>query len=275
MPIAEARALMTFPTEREIVERALSTGARHLMQQTALIEEHRAARRPTGRFCWLGDARPIRGHPRGASGGARARRPVRPVAHGRVWVTGPDAGAALAYALVTDPPRLAVGRAHYSMIMRRRRRHHRRPDRLPAAPKTASWSCPMPPTARRSAAALRERLAGFDATLDDASLRTSLVAIQGPLPRGHPGAADDGRSGAAQVLRHRGWIAWPACRRLVARTGYTGEDGFEIFVDWDEAVPLWDALLAAGDRQRPGALRPGRARHAAAGGGHAAVRQRA
>jgi aminomethyltransferase len=33
----------------------------------------------------------------------------------------------------------------------------------------------------------------------------------------------------------------------VARTGYTGEDGFEMFVDWDDAQQLWDALLEAGE----------------------------
>ena len=38
---------------------------------------------------------------------------------------------------------------------------------------------------------------------------------------------------------------------LVARTGYTGEDGFEVFVDGAAAATLWDALLAAG--QPPGA----------------------
>jgi aminomethyltransferase len=32
---------------------------------------------------------------------------------------------------------------------------------------------------------------------------------------------------------------------LVARTGYTGEDGFEVFVDWERAADLWDALLPA------------------------------
>jgi aminomethyltransferase len=33
---------------------------------------------------------------------------------------------------------------------------------------------------------------------------------------------------------------------LVARTGYTGEDGFELFVPWDAAPALWDELFAAG-----------------------------
>ncbi len=32
----------------------------------------------------------------------------------------------------------------------------------------------------------------------------------------------------------------------VARTGYTGEDGFELFVEWDAAVELWDRLIHAG-----------------------------
>ena len=35
---------------------------------------------------------------------------------------------------------------------------------------------------------------------------------------------------------------------LIARTGYTGEDGFELFLDWDDALPVWDALLEAGQR---------------------------
>ena len=32
----------------------------------------------------------------------------------------------------------------------------------------------------------------------------------------------------------------------VARTGYTGEDGFEIYLAWNDAEPVWDRLLAAG-----------------------------
>ena len=33
---------------------------------------------------------------------------------------------------------------------------------------------------------------------------------------------------------------------ILARTGYTGEDGFELFVAWDDAVRVWDTLLEAG-----------------------------
>ena len=34
---------------------------------------------------------------------------------------------------------------------------------------------------------------------------------------------------------------------LVSRTGYTGEDGFEIYMPWDEGAPVWDAVMKAGE----------------------------
>src|SRR5713226_888409 len=46
-------------------------------------------------------------------------------------------------------------------------------------------------------------------------------------------------------------VAGVAC--LVARTGYTGEDGFEIACEWNAAPELWDALVEAG---RPDPLVP-------------------
>lgn len=36
---------------------------------------------------------------------------------------------------------------------------------------------------------------------------------------------------------------------IIARTGYTGEDGFELFCPWDDTPLLWEALLEAGDKQ--------------------------
>jgi aminomethyltransferase len=49
----------------------------------------------------------------------------------------------------------------------------------------------------------------------------------------------------------RGAVAGIDC--LVARTGYTGEDGFELFCDARRAAALWEALMAAGE---PHGLRP-------------------
>ena len=61
---------------------------------------------------------------------------------------------------------------------------------------------------------------------------------------------------------------------LVARTGYTGEAGFELLVAPDGAAALWTALLEAGSGGGPGSGRPRGPRHAAPRGSHAALRQR-
>ena len=94
-------------------------------------------------------------------------------------------------------------------------------------------------------AELRERLAGHDAALDDASLRTSLVAVQGPRAAElFAPLTDVDLTG----LKYYAIAEGHACGKpaLIARTGYTGEDGFELFLDWDDALPVWAALLDAG-----------------------------
>ena len=77
-----------------------------------------------------------------------------------------------------------------------------------------------------------------------------MIAVQGPTAReralglldekGAAVAANLGKFAAAEVMAKDGTPLF------VARTGYTGEDGFEIVVPEANAVALWDALLAAG-----------------------------
>jgi aminomethyltransferase len=188
------------------------------VQYEGLVEEHRAVRSAAGLF---------------------------DLSHmGEMYVTGAGAAAALDYALVSAPSKLAVGRAQYSMICAADGGViddlivYRLGDaRFLAVPNASNTPA--------VAAALCERLERFDAALDDASMRTSLVAIQGPR--------------AMEVLqpfvdielagvRYYSGTETRACGvpALLARTGYTGEDGFELFVSWDDAVTVWDALLVAG-----------------------------
>jgi aminomethyltransferase len=85
----------------------------------------------------------------------------------------------------------------------------------------------------------------FDATLDDRSDRTALVAPQGPRAAELlAGLTDLDLSTLRNYRSMRGTVAGVDC--LVARTGYTGEDGFELFCVASQARRLWDALLAAG-----------------------------
>jgi len=188
------------------------------VQYAGIIEEHRAVRERAGLF---------------------------DLSHmGELFVEGPDAGAALAYALVTNPPTLAEGRAHYSMmtaadggIVDDLIVYRLGLERFLVVANASN--------AQIVSDALAERLVGFKAVLDDRSLATALVAIQGPrsVEIVRPLTDID-----LEALRYyaiaEGTVAGiPA---LVARTGYTGEDGFEVFVDTARAVDLWDALMAAG-----------------------------
>jgi aminomethyltransferase len=93
---------------------------------------------------------------------------------------------------------------------------------------------------------VRERSAGHDARVTDATDDYALVAIQGPAAAGILAPlADDLDLGAikyyagtfGEVAGHRAWVA---------RTGYTGEDGFEVFCRPGDAVPIWEALAAGG-----------------------------
>ena len=163
---------------------------------------------------------------------------------GEVWVSGAGAGIGLAASVVSDPTRLAEGRAHYSMICAH---DGGIIDDLIVYRVAAERFMVVPNASNREAvaAALRERLSGPDAALDDASLRTSLVAVQGPR--------------AAEVLqpltdidlaslKYYSIASGHACGQpvLIARTGYTGEDGFELFVAPGDAEKLWQALTDAG-----------------------------
>lgn len=80
----------------------------------------------------------------------------------------------------------------------------------------------------------------------DISDETALLALQGPkaleiLQRA--GVSVD--LGALKIFRFQtGKVAGVSC--TIARTGYTGEDGVELFCAWNDAPALWSALLAAG-----------------------------
>jgi len=162
---------------------------------------------------------------------------------GELYIEGPDAGAALGAALVSDPSSLAIGRAQYSMICTP---HGGIIDDL-IVYRLGDARFLVVANAGNAAIvsdALAGRLEGFRAVLDDRSLATGLLAVQGPR-------AADVLSPLTDVdlttLRYyaatEGTVA--GIGGLVARTGYTGEDGFEVFVETSHTVALWDALLEA------------------------------
>ncbi len=188
------------------------------LQYSGILDEHRAVRERVGLF---------------------------DLSHmGELWVTGGGAANGLAAALVTDPPRLATGRAHYSLMCAA---DGGIIDDLIVYRLAEERFLLVPNAANREVVAetLRERLAGHDALLDDGSLRTSLVAVQGPRAAALLAPLTDID---LETLRYYSIAEGHACGQpaLIARTGYTGEDGFEIFVEWSAALPVWTTLTDAG-----------------------------
>jgi aminomethyltransferase len=91
-----------------------------------------------------------------------------------------------------------------------------------------------------------------DVVLDDRRAVSALIALQGPRSVEILQALVDGDVAA---LRYYSAADMTVCGRpaLVARTGYTGEDGFELFTAAEDAVAVWRAVLDAG---RPAGLEP-------------------
>mgnify|MGYP001192845972 CR=1 FL=1 len=170
---------------------------------------------------------------------------------GEITVSGPEAGALLDHALVGHLSALAPGRARYTMICDAAggilddlivyRLGER--DYLVVA-NAANTDTVL--------AALTERQAGWDATVRDDRDAYALLAVQGPASPAVLAELTD-----ADLAKLRYYAAEPATvaghRVLLARTGYTGEDGFELFCAPEHAVELWRALTAAGE---PHGLRP-------------------
>lgn len=101
--------------------------------------------------------------------------------------------------------------------------------------------------AERDVAWLRERLAesGLNATVEDISSQTGMIAIQGPRAVEITKRLTDDPV-AELGSYHWGLATVAGIPLMIGRTGYTGEDGYELFPPIECVGELWDALLDAG-----------------------------
>ncbi|WP_395772186.1 glycine cleavage system aminomethyltransferase GcvT, partial [Arenimonas sp.] len=90
------------------------------------------------------------------------------------------------------------------------------------------------------------QVAGFDVVLKERA-DLAMVAVQGPNARAKVLSllSSEGAAVAAALGK---FVACDADGLFIARTGYTGEDGFEIMVPEDRAIAFWQSLAAAGVR---------------------------
>ena len=102
-------------------------------------------------------------------------------------------------------------------------------------------------------AALQDRSADFDVELTDLTDDIVLIAVQGPASRAILDATEGLAVDAIDELKYYACAAATFAGSekdstdvLVARTGYTGEDGYELYIDVADAPALWAALATAG-----------------------------
>jgi len=172
---------------------------------------------------------------------------------GGVSITGPEAGAFLDHALVGNLSALREMRARYTMICADDGGvlddlivYHNAPGEYFLVSNAANADTVL--------VALLERAAGFDVAVRDVSAGQALIAVQGPRAEEilREVLTEDPEISGGTALDDLRYYACLGMRFgdesvLVARTGYTGEDGFEVWVDVPHAVPLWRAFLAAGE----------------------------
>lgn len=221
-PMSETRAART-----PLYECHLEAGARMVefagwempMRYSGLIEEHRAVRGAAGLF---------------------------DVSHmGEISVRGAGAEAFLQHLTPNDVTRLAPGRAHYSGLLTERGTYL---DDL-LVYRLGEDEFLLVVNAANAAGDFEwvaSQAAGCDGVeVEDVSSRWALLALQGPraLEILAPLVAGD-LSAIRYYGFRRGEVA--GVEGLLSRTGYTGEDGFELYLPTDAAAGVWRRLLQQG-----------------------------
>jgi aminomethyltransferase len=190
------------------------------VQYTSLTEEHTAVRTRAGLF---------------------------DVSHmGEIFITGPDAFDFLQLVSCNDHTKMTAGRAQYTGLMYPQGTfvddmlvHKIADDEFLLVVNAANRD--------KDVAYLAELATGRDGVeVRDASDEWAQLAIQGPLA---PEILQPLTGAVLDDLRYYTFLFNEVCghRALIARTGYTGEDGFEVYVAPEAAPEIWRAVVAEGD----------------------------
>ncbi len=186
------------------------------VQYSSLVEEHSAVRKAAGLF---------------------------DIGHmGRLRFDGAGAAALLDYICTNDVSRLKVGDVRYSLVCRddggilddvliyRFANHFTLVVNASNRQKIVDW--------------IATRATGFDCRMTDETMETFMFAVQGP----RSATLIDNLVAAATVdMKYYSVIETDVIGKpgFVSRTGYTGEDGFEIVVPAEIGEKAWERLLSA------------------------------
>jgi aminomethyltransferase len=173
----------------------------------------------------------------------RQRAGLFDVSHmGNLWVRGPEAESALSLLTTADASKVKAGGTKYTTILREDGTIiddtylFRTPDAFHVVP---------------NAGMNRDVLAWFQkhaprTGFEDASAQTCILALQGPLSPAILQPLTDTDLAGLKPFRCTLARVAGAGPFLLSRTGYTGEDGFELFPPAEQGRQVWDALMREG-----------------------------
>lgn len=175
----------------------------------------------------------------------RERAGLFDVSHmGEIWVDGPDAIDFVNHLTTNDVAKLVDGQAHYSALTNENGGvvddllvHRFAADKLLLVVNAA--------TTDKDWAWIEPKAAGYDVKLRQASADYCQIAIQGPKALG---ILQRMTETDLEAIRYYHFTTGKVdgIDAIIARTGYTGEDGFEVYADPSAAVGLWNRMLELG-----------------------------
>lgn len=175
----------------------------------------------------------------------RERAGLFDVSHmGEIWVDGPDAIDFVNHLTTNDVAKLIDGQAHYSALTNENGGvvddllvHRFAADKLLLVVNAA--------TTDKDWAWIEPKAAGYDVKLRQASAEYCQIAIQGPKALGILQKMTETDLAAIRYY-HFTTGKVEGVDAIIARTGYTGEDGFEVYAEPSAAVGLWNRMLELG-----------------------------
>ncbi|MEO5589515.1 MAG: glycine cleavage system aminomethyltransferase GcvT [Gemmatimonadaceae bacterium] len=164
---------------------------------------------------------------------------------GEFIVRGTGAADFVNHVTTNDVSALEIGQAHYSTILNDRGTIeddclvYRAEDRIMIVVNASN--------AEKDFAHISKHLQMFNATLVDVSDATALLALQGPKAQEILQRHTDADLGAIKYYHFTEGTVAGVGGIVISRTGYTGEDGFELYFPNESAATVWNALLENGD----------------------------
>lgn len=170
---------------------------------------------------------------------------------GQMEVRGPDAEAFVNYVVTYDVRKMTMNEAHYGFFCYADGTVvddlfvYKLPDEKAGGGKAYFFLAINASNREKDVAWVKAHVGGFDVEVKDISDETYMIAFQGPkAPEILDRLAD---ADLVSVPRFSATVCnLVGVPAILGRTGYTGEDGFEIFVHVDSAVKVWEAIMKEG-----------------------------